>query len=71
MDEFPRIVDDTYPFTYPSLSREITLLSRDLSINHTDLADQFIAATVYALNEPLVTKDTNILELSWLNTINA
>jgi len=51
------------------LTASIAAKSRELRFQHNDPADRFIAATAYLEKIPLATSDENLLELSWLKTI--
>ena len=69
--DFISKADREFPFGIEPLTREIALASRTLNFIHDDPADRFIAATAACLNEPLVTRDRNLLSRDWVETIEA
>lgn len=48
---------------------EVARLSRSLEFEHGDAIDRFIAATAFQLGLPLVTADTSLQRLGWLEVI--
>jgi len=53
------------------VTEEIVIQSRILKFQHADPFDRLIAGTAVHENVPLVTADRNLLELNWLETIEA
>lgn len=51
------------------LTWDITRLSRSLKFNHGDPIDRFIAATAFHLRLPLISADTSLQGLDWLDVI--
>jgi PIN domain nuclease of toxin-antitoxin system len=63
------MIDATRPFHEASLTHEIALESRRLSLEHQDPADRLLAATAKVLNLTLVTADTRLLGLGDIATL--
>ena len=59
----------TSPFHEATLTHEIALASRRLSLPHQDPADRFLAATAQVLDLTLVTADTELLGLGEIATL--
>jgi PIN domain nuclease of toxin-antitoxin system len=54
------------PIAVVPIDTEIAFLARTLRFEHSDPADQFIAATAFHLNCRLATVDSRLRRLSWL-----
>lgn len=52
------------------VSNEIAILSRQLSLEHQDPADRFIAATAVHLGLVLATVDKQLTKADWLKTLS-
>ena len=56
-----------YPFQKVPIDHEIAILSRSLPIQHEDPADRYLAATALYFNASLMTVDTRLRSLEWLD----
>ncbi len=65
-DALERLIVEDAPFTRAAGKRLL-----ELSFEHADPIDRFLAATSIVLEAPLVTADKNLLSLQWLTTIDA
>jgi PIN domain nuclease of toxin-antitoxin system len=52
------------------LCHEIAILSRQISLDHQDPADRFIAATAVYYDLSLATVDRRLVSATWLDTIS-
>jgi PIN domain nuclease of toxin-antitoxin system len=59
------------PVTVLPVNERIVTLGRTLAFGHEDPLDRLIAATAFNEGVELVTRDSKLLALSWLKTIEA